>query len=114
MHALKSGDSGFAGFGEAYFSIVNVNEIKGWKKHNLMTLNILVPVGEIEFVIYNGYDFFNIKLSKKNYNRLTIEPKLWVAFKGLANFNMLINLASHQHDPNEAENLPLDDINYNW
>ena len=53
LHALKAGDSGYDGFGEAYFSIVNKNEIKGWKKHNLMTLNILVPFGEVEFVIHH-------------------------------------------------------------
>tara|TARA_B100000780_G_scaffold269934_1_gene229230 strand:- start:360 stop:761 length:402 start_codon:yes stop_codon:yes gene_type:complete len=114
LHALKAGDSGYDGFGEAYFSIVNKNEIKGWKKHNVMTLNILVPFGEVEFVIYDGFDFFNIKLSKNNYHRLTIKPKLWVAFRGLDNSNMLLNLASHLHDPDESENLYLNEINYNW
>jgi|TARA_B110000259_G_scaffold188089_1_gene244881 dTDP-4-dehydrorhamnose 3,5-epimerase len=114
LHALKAGDSGYDGFGEAYFSIVNKNEIKGWKKHNVMTLNILVPFGEVEFVIYDGFDFFNIKLSKNNYHRLTIKPKLWVAFRGLDNSNMLLNLASHLHDPDESENLYLNQINYNW
>ena len=114
LHALKAGDSGYDGFGEAYFSIVNKNEIKGWKKHNVMTLNIQVPFGEVEFVIYDGFDFFNIKLSKNNYHRLTIKPKLWVAFRGLDNSNMLLNLASHLHDPDESENLYLNEINYNW
>tara|TARA_B100000767_G_C19391998_1_gene380223 strand:+ start:112 stop:513 length:402 start_codon:yes stop_codon:yes gene_type:complete len=114
LHALKAGDSGYDGFGEAYFSIVNKNEIKGWKKHNLMTLNILVPFGEVEFVIHDGLNFLNIKLSKNNYHRLSIKPKLWVAFRGLDNSNMLLNLASHLHDPEESENLPLNQINYKW
>ncbi|MDB2481938.1 WxcM-like domain-containing protein [Gammaproteobacteria bacterium] len=114
LHALKVGDSGYDGFGEAYFSIVNKNEIKGWKKHNLMTLNILVPLGEVEFVIYDGLNFLNIKLSKNNYYRLSIKPKLWVAFRGLNNSNMLLNLASHVHDPEESENLPLNQISYKW
>lgn len=114
MHALKAEDPEYVGFGEAYFSNINKNEIKGWKKHNIMTLNILVPVGEVEFVIFNGIEFFCIKLSTKNYNRLTIKPKLWVAFRGIDELNMLINLASHQHDQSESENLPLSDINYTW
>ena len=33
MHAIKKNSNGFAGFGEAYFSTVNFNNIKGWKKH---------------------------------------------------------------------------------
>ena len=32
FHALKKSDIGFNGFGEAYFSTINQNEIKGWKK----------------------------------------------------------------------------------
>ena len=68
-HALKRSDSGFNGFGEAYFSSVNYGAIKGWKKHKEMHLNILVPVGKIEFVIYDDReesqtkgDFYTTKL----------------------------------------------------
>ena len=114
MHALKAGDVGYDGFGEAYFSKIKKNEIKGWKKHNLMTLNILVPVGQINFVIYDGLKFFNVVLSENNYARLTIKPKLWVAFQGLGQSNMLVNLASEVHDPKESENLSLDEIDFNW
>ena len=52
-HAMKKSDDGFDGFGEAYFSTVHKNDIKGWKKHRDMTLNLLVPIGEIKFVVYN-------------------------------------------------------------
>ena len=34
FHAIKVSDDGFVGFGEAYFSFVNYNHIKAWKKHN--------------------------------------------------------------------------------
>jgi len=64
-HAMKASDDGFSGFGEAYFSTVNKNDIKGWKKHTEMTLNLVVVIGEVEFVVYDGDDFFNVKLSKK-------------------------------------------------
>ena len=44
FHAMKKSDKGFNGFGEAYFSTILKGEIKGWKKHTRMTLNIIVPV----------------------------------------------------------------------
>ena len=116
FHGMKKSDKGFSGFGEVYFSTVNNNEIKGWKKHTKMTLNLVVVTGEIEFVVYDydGDSFFNVKLSKKNYQRLTVKPNLWLAFRGLDNENMLLNLASIEHDPNESESMSLDSFNYNW
>lgn len=116
FHAMKKSDKGFFEFGEAYFSTIKKSEIKGWKKHKKMVLNLIVPVGEIEFVVYdeNTREFFNICLSQKNYKRLTIMPGLWVSFKGLGESNMLLNVASLEHDPEEAENIELDKIKYEW
>ena len=114
FHAMKVSDKGFSEFGEAYFSTVNKNDIKGWKKHTEMILNLVVVTGEVEFVVHDGDDFFNVKLSKKNYQRLTVKPNLWLAFRGLDNENMLLNLASIEHDPNESENVDLDIFNYSW
>ncbi len=48
LHAMKKSEKEFSGFGEAYFSSVYKGKIKGWKKHNKMTLNIIVVKGEIE------------------------------------------------------------------
>lgn len=48
-----------------------------------MTLNLVVPVGEIEFVVYDEKEFFNIKLSHGNYQRLTVKAGLWVSFRGI-------------------------------
>ena len=116
FHAMKKSDIGFDGFGEAYFSTINQNDIKGWKKHTKMTLNIVVPVGNIEFVVYDEKtkEFFSTKLSHDNYQRLTVKSGLWMAFKGLDKYNMLLNLASIEHDPNEAVNIELNEINYKW
>jgi dTDP-4-dehydrorhamnose 3,5-epimerase len=113
-HAMKKSDIGFQGFGEAYFSTIHKGDIKGWKKHTTMTLNFVVPVGEIEFVIYDGTDFFSTKLSQTNYQRLTVAPHLWVAFRGIDETNMLLNLANIEHDPSEALNRALDEIHYAW
>lgn len=116
FHAMKKSDDGFDGFGEAYFSTINQNDVKGWKKHIQMTLNLVVPIGEIEFVVYNEKtkEFFNTKLSHDNYQRLTVKAGLWVAFRGIGGYSMLLNLASIEHDPNEAMNIDLGEINYEW
>ena len=116
FHAMKKSDPGFAEFGEAYFSTINRNDIKGWKKHTRMTMNIVVPIGEIKFVVYNEQtkEFFSVLLSEKNYQRLTVAPNLWMAFNGIGEYNMLLNLASFEHDPTEAINIELNEIPYEW
>ena len=117
FHAMKKSDDGFSGFGEAYFSTVKCNEIKGWKKHAKMTLNLVVPWGEIEFIIYdeNTDEFFSVKLSRANYKRLTVVPNLWMAFRGIGEGeNILLNLASLEHDPKEAIRKELNEIEYAW
>ena len=116
FHAMKKSDDGFEGFGEAYFSTIHKGDIKGWKKHTQMTLNLVVIVGEIEFVVYddNSEAFFSVKLSSSNYQRLTVKPNLWMAFRGVDDNNTLLNLASIEHNPSEAENLELESIVYAW
>jgi dTDP-4-dehydrorhamnose 3,5-epimerase len=122
FHAIKSTDREYDGFGEAYFSTVIFDEIKGWKKHTKMTLNLIVPVGCIHFVVHDDRPhsktykmFFDIELSQQNYNRLTVEPGLWVGFKGIGtDLNLLLNVASIPHDPEEAINISLVDIKYDW
>lgn len=116
FHAMKKSDDGFAGFGEAYFSTIHQGDIKGWKQHTQMTLNLVVVLGEIEFVVYDEMkkEFFSVRLSKDNYQRLSVSPKLWVAFRGLGESNMLLNLANLEHDSKEAMNLELNEIVYCW
>jgi dTDP-4-dehydrorhamnose 3,5-epimerase len=115
FHAMKASEESFNGFGEAYFSSINKDSIKGWKKHTRMILNLIVPVGEIEFICFNGESFYQIILSQKNYQRLTIEPGIWVAFRGLGqDLNLLLNIASIEHNPEEAINLALKEILYDW
>ena len=116
FHTMKRSDDGFDGFGEAYFSTIHKDDIKGWKQHTKMTLNLVVPVGKIEFVVYdkNRKDFFNVILSQENYQRLTVKAGLWMAFRGIDQNSMLLNLASIEHDPSEANNIELEEIKYEW
>lgn len=117
FHAMKAISDGYVGFGEAYFSTIHCDEIKGWKRHKLATLNLIVIVGGIRFVIYDPdcSEFFEMKLGPDNYFRLTISPGLWVAFEGIGDkTNILLNISNLVHDPDEAENTLLSSFPYKW
>ncbi|MDR1681729.1 MAG: dTDP-4-dehydrorhamnose 3,5-epimerase family protein [Prevotellaceae bacterium] len=121
FHGMKKSDAGFAGFGEAYFSTVGKGDIKAWKKHREMTLNIIVPTGKIRFVLFDDRSTSPTKgcmnefiLSIDNYQRLTVPPQVWMAFQGLDDDNRLLNIASMEHAPDEMERLPIADIPYHW
>ena len=120
MHAMKETGAGYAGFGEAYFSQVDKGIIKAWKRHKNMTLNLIVPVGEIKFVLFDDRDVSNTRfqeiiISRKNYCRLTVPPMVWMGFQGLSNDgSMLLNIANIEHDPGEVDRLEIDKMNYNW
>ena len=113
LRGLKRSESSFKDFGEVYFSEVNKDVVKGWKRHKSMTLNLITVSGEIEFFIYDDREaptLKSIKLSRKNYKRLTIPPMVWIAFKGIEDVNMLLNIADIEHDPEEAENISLEEF----
>lgn len=122
LHAMKNGDTGFSGFGEAYFSSVEHKVIKGWKRHFEMILNIAVPIGHIRFILFDDRDnsktkgcYQEVILSRNNYQRLTVPPMIWFAFEGIAkDSSLLLNLASIPHKKEEQENLPLDQIEFDW
>ena len=118
FHAMKASDDGFFGFGEAYFSTVNQGEVKGWKKHERMILNLIVPIGSVRFTIFNSEtsEFYSVTLSQKNYKRITVSPGLWLAFKGVHSKNVILNIANIEHDPSgrESESVDLDEISYAW
>ena len=121
FHGLKKTSPRYINFGESYFSEVNQLEIKGWKKHNKVTLNICVPLGSIRFVIHNS-DKRELTsdiceeyiIGNSNYKLLTIPPGFWVAFQGLESKNMLHNIIDSEHDPQEADNRDLSHFKYEW
>ena len=122
LRGMKSSDQGYVGFGEAYFSTVHFGAVKGWKRHRLATLNLLVPIGLIRFVVFDDrlasvtkgrFDEFIIGCD--NNFRLTVSPGLWVAFTGLDQGpNILLNISSAEHDPAESDNVQLDSIPFSW
>ncbi|MGK5094975.1 dTDP-4-dehydrorhamnose 3,5-epimerase [Deltaproteobacteria bacterium TL4] len=122
-HGMKNTDSGYAGFGEAYFSNVRQGYVKAWKRHRNMTLNLVVPVGAIKFVIYDDRldslpqkHFYEVTLSLKNYQRLTVPPRVWMGFQGVGagDTNLLLNIANILHDPDEVDRCDEQAIKYSW
>ena len=122
LHGLKKDDPGFYGFGETYFSSVNAGAIKAWKRHHEMVLNLVVPVGAIRFVLFDDRSdsisfgkYQEVTLSRDNYQCLTIPPMLWMGFQGVSEeTNILLNVASIPHRPDEADRLALEEIKYHW
>ena len=120
LHAMKQSDAGYAGYGEAYFSWVSTGAIKAWKRHTQMTMNVVVPVGQVRFVFRcinaDGVDEFRVEdIGTNRYARITVPPGIWFGFQGLnAHQSLVLNIASIPHDPNEVERLALTDINYDW
>ncbi len=107
-HALRASDAGFAGFGEAYFTEILPGETKGWKRHRRMTMNLVVVCGTVRFIVRDDAGACAVhEVSVEGvapYGRLTVPPGLWMAFHGLgAGSNLLMNLASLPHDPDEAD-----------
>ena len=120
LHAMKKKDSGFNGYGEAYFSEIKPQSIKAWKQHKEMTLNLIVPIGEIRFVLFDDRrgkqgKIRQIVLSRDNYQRLTIPPMIWVGFQGVSNGNsILLNIADIMHRADESNVKNIKEIEFNW
>ena len=116
-HAMKKSDLGFAGFGEAYFTWVDSNVVKAWKQHIQMTMNLVVPLGEVRFVFYDPASaFFREELiGEQHYQRLTVPPKIWFGFQGMSvKPSLVLNVANMPHDPAEVERKMKEEIHFKW
>jgi dTDP-4-dehydrorhamnose 3,5-epimerase len=120
MHAMKKVDLGYVGFGEAYFSEIEFESIKAWKRHKEMTLNLIVPVGKVRFALFDDRENkmgerSSYALCRDSYSRLTVPPMVWVGFQGLEKgVSIILNIADIIHDPNEVERKNIDEIEFNW
>ena len=120
MHAMKKSDAGFIQFGEAYFSKIEYHAVKAWKRHRSMTLNIVVPVGSVKFVILDDRmqdkpELKEVIISMENYCRITIPPMVWLGFQGLSKGNsVLLNIGDMEHDPKEVDRKTIMQIDYDW
>ena len=111
-HALKVSDSSFESFGEVYFTEVNYQEVKGWKQHTHMVMNLVVPVGEVKLYLKNNQgESYSVVIGTSNYQRICIQPGVWMAFEGVGESqNLMMNMASIEHDPTEYINKDLSEF----
>ena len=110
LHALKSTENEFNGFMEAYFSTIKANSTKAWKMHLKMTMNLIVPVGNVQFNFYdNNKNILNTPIiGEDNYSRITVPPEIWFGFKGLSSkTSYILNISDLAHDQSEVERKPL-------
>jgi dTDP-4-dehydrorhamnose 3,5-epimerase len=117
LKALDSGDPFFNGFGEAYFSFIKHNFIKSWRCHRRATLNLIVPIGAVQFVTtLDGGEYSEFALSPDdNFCRLTVPPGVWLAFRGIGkNQNLILSISDLPHSPLESERHTLEHFSYDW
>jgi dTDP-4-dehydrorhamnose 3,5-epimerase len=117
LHAIKNTDTGYYGFGETYFSIINGMSIKAWKLHKFMILNLVVPFGKVKFVFCtkDKIKFREIIIGEDNYSRITVPAGIIFGFQGLISpYSIVMNVANIPHDPFETERYEMDEIYYNW
>lgn len=120
MKALHADEPDFKGLGEAYFSRVNPGSVRGWKRHHEMTVNVVVPVGHVRFVVRHEesdgdthFDVYDLGPDHR-YGRLTIEPGSWFGFAGGSDGGLVLNLSNIVHRPDEADGKDLDEFDYDW
>ena len=107
LHVMKQSDVGYCGFGEAYISLVNGSAVKAWKRHKLMTMNVVVPVGQVKFVFrgenaYGDDDFRVEEIGEDNYARITVPPGIWFGFQSFVNMGVNMGIL-----PTKGLTLPL-------
>lgn len=117
-HALRSSGEGFRGFGEAYFSWVEPDAVKAWKRHRRMTLNLVVPVGCVRFVfasLSSPVEFREEEIGGPRYARLTVPSGMWFGFQGRSpQPSLVLSVADLEHDPEEVDRAPLETFPFNW
>ena len=117
MHGLKKSDEGFNGFGEVYYSWVDFGFIKAWKKHSKMTMNLMVPFGNVKFVFFDPKNkiFISKIVGIDNYIRITVSPDVWFGFMGkYKKRSLVVNFANIEHSDNEVEKKQINKFDYDW
>ena len=124
MHMLRSTDPHFTQFGEIYFSTVYKDVVKGWHRHQQMTLNYACVSGRIKLVMYDDRPasptrgaIAEVFLGPDEYALVVIPPGIWNGFKGMSDpYAIVANCATHPHDPSASERLdPFEnELPYDW
>jgi len=117
-HGMKRSSPGYAGFGEAYLSMANYGVVGRWKRHKRMSMNLVVPVGCVEFVFWDPLSNPTCReeiIGENRYVRITVPESTWFNFRGLhKRQNVILNIASIEFDPKEVEHVEAEEIPYKW
>ena len=123
-HFLRCDSPEFEKFGEVYFSWIYPGVVKGWHRHHQMTLNYVVPAGQVKLVLYDDRqgsstcgELQEILLGESSYQLVQIPPMIWNGFKGIGmQPAMVANCATLPHHPDEIERLDPSSPNipYQW
>lgn len=124
FHMLRASDPHFMQFGEIYFSSINPGVIKGWHRHQQMTLHYACVSGRVKIAIYDERPgsrthggLMEICIGPDSYNLVVIPPDTWNGFKGMGEGPAIVaNACTHAHDPARSSRLdPLSNhIPYDW
>ena len=88
--------------------------------HKKITLNIVVPIGNVRFVLFEMKKnkvskIEEVKIGQDDYRLLTINPKIWYGFIGISkNPSMIVSLTNMLHDENEMVRENINFFDYNW
>lgn len=124
-HMLKRTDPHFIEFGEIYFTSIYRDVIKGWHRHQYLTLNYACIWGRIKLVLYDERDDSPTRgtlmerfLGPDDYSLVVIPPRIWTGFKGMTDVAIVANCATVPHDPAAPDTERLDPQNnhipYDW
>ena len=114
---FKEKNFNFSQIKEVYFSWIKKKNIKAWKFHKKMTLNIVVPYGRVKFVFYDEKKsfFHEIIIGENGYKKITVKPKVWFGFKGLHSpRSLILNCASLRYSKKEILRKKVNAIKYDW
>jgi dTDP-4-dehydrorhamnose 3,5-epimerase len=120
---LRRTDPHFVEFGEIYFTTIYRDVVKGWHRHELMTLNYACIWGRIKLVLYDDREDSPTRgvlmerfLGPDDYSLAVIPPMIWTGFKGMSEISMVANCATHPYDPTRSERIDPhgDQIPYDW
>ena len=94
---INKNSDNFYGFEELYKTSINKNLIKGWKKHEKKTSNLIIIRGKIK--IYYSYEEVPkldkyITISEDSNFSIIIRNNIWFAMKGLFKNNIILNLSN--------------------
>ena len=77
-------------------------------------MNLIIPVGEVQFYFYNEIESCSFLVGDNNYLRITVSPNIWMAFKGVGkSLNLVLNIASIPEDPHESINVDINKFSIN-